>query len=58
MKCIVYSLLKDFCRNKKTPLIIVLEEKKTLTDVTVDYTAEPSTILMRNELHKLLKEAF
>lgn len=30
MKYIVYSLLNEFCRNKKAPLIIVSEEKKKL----------------------------
>ena len=34
------------------------EEEETLTEVTVDYTTEPSEILMRIELHKVIKEAF
>lgn len=34
------------------------EEEEALTDVTVDYTTEPSKILMRIELHKVIKEAF
>ena len=34
------------------------EDEETLTDVTADYSTEPSAILMRIELHKTLKEAF
>ena len=34
------------------------EDEETITDVTADYTTEPSAILMRIELHKLLKKAF
>ena len=34
------------------------EDDDTQDDVTTDYTTEPLGILMRIELHKLLKEAF
>ena len=34
------------------------EDEETFTDVTADYSTEPSAILMRIELHKTLKEAF
>ena len=34
------------------------EDEETIADVTADYTTEPSAILMRIELHKLLKKAF
>lgn len=34
------------------------EEEETLTDVTADYTTEPCAVLMRIELHKLIKESF